>query len=89
MLTCHVCQKPWGQHAPNCRVLVDLDRMRRVHDRLVAEGRDADLRQRMGRYIELFGVLPCQQRPTMPTHSDCDSCGHKEVCVILPPSQAA
>lgn len=84
MKTCHICRRPWDSHSADCRVLEDLDRMRRVHDRLVSEGREPELRGRMSRYLGLFGKLPCQARDGLPTASDCNSCGHKDVCVIVP-----
>lgn len=85
MQTCHICHQSWlGPHAPDCRVHADVERLRRVHERMVAEGRNEPLTARIAGYLGLFGDLPCQQRPGMPTAHDCDTCGHKEVCVILP-----
>lgn len=84
MKTCHVCGQSWLAHAPDCRVRDDLARMQRVHDRLVAEGRDPELANRIGGYLAIFGHLACQQRPEMPSHADCNACGHKDICVILP-----
>ncbi|MEW5726240.1 MAG: hypothetical protein AB1918_00300 [Pseudomonadota bacterium] len=84
MLACHLCARPWNDHAADCRVVADLQRLRRVHDRLVAEGRDDDLVRRMARYLDLFGDLPCQRQPDMPDAAACAACGHKDVCVILP-----
>lgn len=84
MLTCHACRQPWNAHRPDCRVLSDIARLRRVHDRLAAEGRDEALRGKIAGYLNLFGRLPCQGRAAMPVDADCERCGHKEVCVILP-----
>ncbi|MGE5504581.1 MAG: hypothetical protein ACM31L_09175 [Actinomycetota bacterium] len=85
MKVCHVCRRPWLDHAPDCRVLADLDRMRRVFARLVAENREAGLSRKIGTYLEEFGKLPCQQHDGLPDSHDCDACGHREVCVIMPP----
>lgn len=84
MLTCHICRQPWTSHAPDCRVPADLARMRKVAERLEAEGRDDPLLHKLRTYLGLFGQLPCQGRAAMPDAHDCASCGHKEVCVILP-----
>jgi hypothetical protein len=85
MLQCHVCRQPWDRHAPDCRVVVDMGRLRRVYDRLVAEDREEALRDKIGRYLGLFGALPCQKRPEPPTSHDCRACGHADACVIMPP----
>lgn len=84
MKTCHICHQSWTAHAPNCRVHADMERLRRVHERMVADGRDDPLRDKMATYINLFGNLPCQKQPELPTTRDCEKCGHKAVCVILP-----
>ncbi|TAN62472.1 MAG: hypothetical protein EPN20_10940 [Magnetospirillum sp.] len=62
----------------------DLERMRQVRDRLVDEGRESALSDRMTRYLDLFDNLPCQSRDALPVAHDCDNCGHKGVCIILP-----
>lgn len=66
----------------------DLARMHRVLERLLSEGRETELANRIASYLGLFGNLPCQQRPGLPSHGDCNSCGHKDVCVILPETAA-
>ena len=82
MRHCHVCGQSWLNHAPDCRVRDDIERMRRAYDRMVAEGRDDELRRRIKGYLDLFGALPCQERDAAPTKSDCASCGHGDICVI-------
>ncbi|HSV28536.1 MAG TPA: hypothetical protein VLL76_03230 [Candidatus Omnitrophota bacterium] len=86
MRICHVCGQSWLDHSQDCRVRSDLERMRRVLDRLREEGREQELQFRMGRYLDLFGNLSCQGKAEMPTHEDCNRCGHKDICVILPPA---
>lgn len=85
MRNCHICHQSWLGHAPDCRVHADIERLRRVYERMLGDGREDPLMTKMASYIGLFGDLPCQKRPEMPTAQDCGKCGHKAVCVILPP----
>lgn len=84
MLTCHVCTRPWNDHAADCRVREDMDRLGRVHRRLLAEGRQPDLTERIGRYLNLFGHLSCQSHDGPATPEECGKCGNAEFCVIMP-----
>ncbi len=83
MRKCHVCGQSWTAHAHDCRIRDDIDRMRRIHDRMIAEGRTDALRHRIKTYLDLFGALPCQHRDGLPSPHDCASCGHGDICVMV------
>ncbi|MGE5506343.1 MAG: hypothetical protein ACM31L_18115 [Actinomycetota bacterium] len=53
---CHICHHAWPAHAADCRVRLDLPRMERVLDRLVAESRQAGLQERLRWYIAAGSV---------------------------------
>ncbi len=89
MRECHVCARSWSNHAPDCRVHADLERMRRVLVRLDEEDREPVLRARMGSYLEEFGNLPCQREEGFPSQSSCRKCGHNGICVIITDGAAA
>ncbi len=84
MKECHLCHAPWAAHAPGCRVPADLERMRRVYDRLVAEDREAILRERIGGYLREFGTLRCQRADHPPGAPLCADCGYPDICILVP-----
>jgi len=56
MTCCHLCVAPVPEHPDDCRVWLDLERFRRVYDRLGVRQADR-LGQRLWFYLALHGAV--------------------------------
>jgi hypothetical protein len=56
-MRCHCCQNHVSSHADDCRAPSDLMRLSRVYARLSADGRDPQVREKIGYYLRYYGLM--------------------------------